>query len=152
MIIVLDNPGTRRQLAAAVGLYCDTLRRNGRPVPPDLRDLRRSLEARGGQGRPNLDRGCYRSQIDPALLAVTYEEAGRRIGVSSRTVRRLVAQGQLEAITVAGALRRIRVVDLDAYLAAAVAEGGSGGKGQPAAPGDSVPPGAAGAPDEGDQE
>lgn len=69
----------------------------------------------GGQGRPNVAPGGEGQDTD-LMLALSYDAAGRRLGVSGRTVRRLVAESKLPAVDI-GACRRIRVADLAAYVA-----------------------------------
>lgn len=52
--------------------------------------------------------------IDPMLL--TYEEVATAMNCSTRHVKRLTADGSLTSVTVGG-LTRVRVADLDAYVA-----------------------------------
>ena len=66
------------------------------------------------------------ARIQPVTM--TYDEAAQYLGVSPRTVRRLVADGSLRHVPIPGRgegvkLVRIRREDLDAYLDA-VARGG----------------------------
>ncbi|WP_162239957.1 excisionase family DNA-binding protein [Aeromicrobium sp. Leaf289] len=52
--------------------------------------------------------------INPMLL--TYEEVATAMSCSTRHVKRLTADGSLPSVAV-GSLTRVRVVDLDAYVA-----------------------------------
>lgn len=49
------------------------------------------------------------------LLALDYESVATRLGVSVRTVRRLVSTGDLPAVSISGC-RRVRATDLIAYV------------------------------------
>lgn len=53
----------------------------------------------------------------PAALAVDYAEAGRLCGVCGETIARAVRRGELPAVTIGRRSRRIRIADLDAWLA-----------------------------------
>jgi excisionase family DNA binding protein len=84
-------------------------RQDGLYWPPELESLR-LLVASEGQARPILD-----FDADPGdSLAMTYEEAARKLAVSSRTVRRLVANGELPRVMIGGCTR-IAVADLEAF-------------------------------------
>lgn len=50
-----------------------------------------------------------------APLAVDYHEAGRLCGVHPETIARAVRAGELPAASI-GRARRVRIVDLDAWL------------------------------------
>lgn len=73
------------------------------------------LLASGGHRRPSLAPSDGDGD-DPDVLTLSYAQVGLRLGVSERTVRRLVAAGQLPAVEV-GHRPRIRPGDLDAYVA-----------------------------------
>ena len=90
----------------------------GLAVPDELDHLERALaiRARRGQtGTPVEDLWSVRhaQTMSPRLL--DYAAAGQVLGVSVRTVKRLVAAGDLAVVRVLGAAR-IRVEQLDAYL------------------------------------
>jgi len=53
---------------------------------------------------------------DPDLVLLDYQQVAARLGVSVRSVRRLVFAGDLEMVYVLGS-RRIRSGDLDEYVA-----------------------------------
>src|SRR4029450_5933494 len=82
---------------------------NGLHWPPELESLR-LLVANDGQGRPTFD-------VDAEVgdrLAVTYDDVARRLSVSSRTVRRLIANGELPGVMIGGCAR-VTVADLQAF-------------------------------------
>ncbi len=85
-------------------------RQDGLHWPPELESLR-LLVASSGQARPILD-----VDADPSeALAVTYDAAAKRLSVSPRTVRRLVASGELPRVDIGGR-PRITTADIDAFV------------------------------------
>lgn len=114
MILIVDDH-IGRHLALAVKEHVRELRRSGLPVPAVLLDLV-TVCATGGQARPTLD-GPTGTGEGAAMdeLTVDYRSAAGRLGVSDRSVRRLVRAGQLPAVEVGGA-KRIRVADLREYV------------------------------------
>jgi excisionase family DNA binding protein len=52
----------------------------------------------------------------PERLLITKSEAAEQLGVSVRTIERLISAGRLQLVHVAGAAR-VRVADLRAYVA-----------------------------------
>ncbi|QMU74606.1 helix-turn-helix domain-containing protein [Streptacidiphilus sp. PB12-B1b] len=56
---------------------------------------------------------------DPTLIALTVEEAARRLGVGRTTMYALVASGEIPSVTI-GRLRRVPAEALKAYMAARV--------------------------------
>ncbi|MFF7635612.1 helix-turn-helix domain-containing protein [Kitasatospora sp. NPDC008050] len=54
---------------------------------------------------------------DPTLIALTVEEAARRLGVGRTTMYALVASGEVPSVTI-GRLRRIPAQALGEYVAA----------------------------------
>ncbi len=87
-------------------------------VPDELDQIERALaiRARRGQaGTPVEDLWEVRhaEQVSPKLLS--YAAAGQVLGVSERTVKRLVATGDLSPVKVGGSAR-IRVEQVDDYL------------------------------------
>ncbi|MGW0992485.1 helix-turn-helix domain-containing protein [Streptomyces tendae] len=56
-------------------------------------------------------------QQDSARVALTVEEAARRLGVGRTTMYALVASGEVQSVQI-GRLRRVPVQALDSYLAA----------------------------------
>lgn len=115
MILVVDD-AIGRHVAAAVRVHIRELRREGLPVPAALADLA-AICASGGLARPNMD-GPTGAGDHPGMdpFAVDYRSAGDLLGVSDRSVRRLVRAGELTAVPIGGC-KRIRVADLQNYLA-----------------------------------
>ncbi|WP_316959738.1 helix-turn-helix domain-containing protein [Streptomyces sp. TRM68367] len=56
---------------------------------------------------------------DPTLVALTVEEAARRLGVGRTTMYALLASGEIPSVTI-GRLRRIPAEALSDYVAARV--------------------------------
>jgi excisionase family DNA binding protein len=106
-------------LARAITRYVRQLRKDGLPVPFFLDELAAflTLYVRTRQAATGLD-GDYRTPQDvpvmPRLL-ITKAEAAEQLGVSVRTVERLIAAGGLPLVHVEGAAR-LRVADLEAYV------------------------------------
>ncbi len=106
-------------LARAITRYVRQLRKDGLPVPFILDELAAflTLYVRTRQAATGVD-GDYRTPQDvpvmPRLL-ITKAEAAEQLGVSVRTVERLIAAGRLPLVHVEGAAR-LRVADLEAYV------------------------------------
>ena len=115
MILIVDD-SLGRHLAAAVKAHVRELRREGTPIPTALADLA-AVAATGGLRRPAFD--AEQATEDPAgvdqRLTVDYRTAAFRLGISDRSVQRLVAAGELPAVDVAGNVR-IRTRDLTDYV------------------------------------
>jgi len=80
-------------------------------MSPVLEQLELLIAARSGPERPTVD-GFELAPNDGLMsLLQTYEEAGRALSVSPRTVRRLVADGELKAVRI-GSARRVHRDDL----------------------------------------
>jgi excisionase family DNA binding protein len=94
-------------VVVALALGRRELRRSGTYPPRRFDELVDALAARNGQERTPLG--------DPAQLpepeCVDYREGARRLGVSERTMRRLVAAGELPAVR-AGRRVLLRTADL----------------------------------------
>lgn len=98
-------------LAWSLQSHADELQRRGRPVPdwlPAMAGLFTTWATGGAAASLDLI-----TRPQPRLL--TYGEVGHLLGVSARTVQRLVEDGDLSAVRVRG-LARVRVEDVDAYL------------------------------------
>lgn len=63
-------------------------------------------------------------RIEPVLVGV--EDAGRMLGVSAKTIRRMIAAGELASVLVGGR-RLLGVTDLAAWAAGLEREGGTVG-------------------------
>jgi excisionase family DNA binding protein len=112
---MIDDPMVRAHLAAALVEHARRCRRDAVPLPAALVALVRSL-ATGGQQRPGV--GVMSTPDDAAdmdVLALDYRAAAQRLHISDRSVRRLVRDGRLKAVTIAGA-RRIRTADLADFV------------------------------------
>ncbi len=112
------GPRWRRSLASVIVIALLT---DGRPVPEGVqvlaqvvtRDDFRSIVARPGLA---LEPNSHLPDDGLVSLAYTYHDAGKLLGdVSERTVRRLVAAGELAVVDVGGQ-RRIARADLERYL------------------------------------
>ena len=118
MIVINLDVTTRAHLARALATHRQWCRVNGYAWPAALDDLGR-LVARNGQEWPAVDHHDPPPDdvpMVPAPAAYTYAHAGEYLdGVSERTVRRLVAEGELPCVEVGG-LRRIARADLEAFL------------------------------------
>ncbi|TQF04594.1 helix-turn-helix domain-containing protein [Kitasatospora acidiphila] len=60
---------------------------------------------------------CGTEVPDPTLVALTVEEAARRLGVGRTTMYALVASGEVPSVTI-GRLRRVPAEALKEYVAA----------------------------------
>lgn len=96
-----------RRALEAHGRWC---REQGIPMPDALREL--TGLASVGQERPK--HAAVVEFADAAPMLLDYGAAAARLGVSTRTVRRLVAAGDLRSVRI-GASRRVHVDDLDTY-------------------------------------
>ncbi|MDH6119360.1 excisionase family DNA binding protein [Kitasatospora sp. GAS204A] len=67
---------------------------------------------------------CGAAMPDPTLVALTVEEAARRLGVGRTTMYALVAAGEVPSVTI-GRLRRVPAQALADYMAARVQTAGT---------------------------
>ena len=110
-------------LALAITRYIRQLRKDELPVPSMVDELAAclTLYVRTRQAATGVD-GDYGTPHDiPVVrrLLITKAEAAEQLGVSVRTVERLIAAGRLPLVHVEGAAR-LRVADLEAYVDALV--------------------------------
>lgn len=112
LIVALD-PETRRFLLAALLAGRRELGRNGIGAPESFDRLVAAIAAPSGPERPVRDE--QRRAPDAALMS--YAEAAGRLRVSPRTVRRLVASGELPAVYL-GRRALIRPGDVEALAGA----------------------------------
>jgi excisionase family DNA binding protein len=106
-------------LALAITRYVRQLRKNGLPVPSMVEELAAFLTmyARTRQAASGVH-GDYGTPQDVPVarrLLITKAEAAEQLGISVRTVHRLIAAGKLPLVHVEGAAR-LRVADLEAYV------------------------------------
>ena len=106
-------------LALAITRYVRQLRKDELPVPPMIDELAAllTLYVRSRQAATGVDRNHGTSQDVPVMrrLLITKAEAADQLGVSVRTVERLISAGRLPLVHVEGAAR-LRVADLQAYV------------------------------------
>lgn len=85
-------------LAAAVLGHCQRLRRDGLAVPADLAQLRDDLH---GAARRRQEATPFEPAVQPVeRVTVSAHEAAQRLGLSGRTVDRMIADGRLEVVRV----------------------------------------------------
>ena len=110
-------------LALAITRYVRQLRKDEIPVPPMIDELAAflTLYVRTRHAVTGVDRNHGTSQDVPVMrrLLITKAEAADQLGVSVRTVERLISAGRLPLVHVEGAAR-LRVADLEAYVDALV--------------------------------
>jgi excisionase family DNA binding protein len=98
-----------KYVARVLGDLRSRYRLNGLHWPPELEACR--LLATDCQGTTNLA-----ADANPGdRLLVTYQEAARRLSVSTRTVNRLIARGDLPRVMLGDNCPRITVEDLEAF-------------------------------------
>jgi excisionase family DNA binding protein len=103
----------------ALSRYLRHLRLKGRCVPAQLEEFTAFLATHvtPRQVMPSLDgssAGSDSSAVSRRLL-ITKREAAEQLGVSLRTIERLISAGRLPLVHVEGAAR-VRVADLEAYV------------------------------------
>lgn len=111
MVFVDFSDSEARHLARALRLYGDRLRVDGFRLPAGLAQMEARLGARSGQERTSLDGFEPDPDSGSMSLLYDYEDAGRALSVSPRTVRRLVQGGELRGVKI-GSARRIHKDDL----------------------------------------
>jgi excisionase family DNA binding protein len=112
-----------KHLALAIIRYVRQLRKDDIPVPSMLDELAAflTLYVRTHQPATGVD-GDYGTPHDVPVvrrLLITKAEAAEQLGISVRTVERLIAAGRLPLVHVEGAAR-LRAADLEAFVDALV--------------------------------
>jgi excisionase family DNA binding protein len=105
-------------LRLALSRHVRQLHQSGLPVPREVEELAELLKDLAGirSGAPvPPDQPDALTTRRPDPLLVTKAEAAERLGVSVRTLERLVATGRLPQVHVER-LARLRVSDLEAYV------------------------------------
>jgi excisionase family DNA binding protein len=106
-------------LVVALSRYLRQLRADGGRVPVQVEALITFLTdpARARQDVTVLDswRSTPKRAVMPRRLLITKGDAAEALGVSLRTIERLISAGRLPLVHVEGAAR-IRVTDLEAYV------------------------------------
>ena len=124
LLITIDGEETDvRALSAvelnAIALGLGALRRqmqtDGVRLPADVKALQERFAARSGHTRTTVDVAPVVADPAEQSLLLTYDDVAALLRVSERTVRRLVGNGQLLAVRVAGATR-IRRSDLEEFV------------------------------------
>lgn len=109
------DPAAEAHLLRALEVHRMTFCRDSRiPLPASLDALARSLAARSGQARPGSAPPVTLPDPDPVAL-LPLPAASRMLAVSERTLRRLVADGHIPVVRIAGSTR-IDADDLAAYI------------------------------------
>ncbi len=110
-------------LALAITRYVRQVRKDGLPVPSMVEELAALLTmyVRTHQAATGPTGDYCPPQDVPVVrrLLITKAEAAEQLGISVRTVHRLIAAGRLPLVHVEGAAR-LRVADLEAYVDALV--------------------------------
>ena len=94
--------------------------RNGGSVPVALQQLERIARFRVTKGQDGSGFGESPATVDDQVVTprlLTFRQVGDALACSESTVKRLVTSRKLPAVHVGGATR-VRVADLDAYVAA----------------------------------
>ena len=110
-------------LALAITRYVRQLRKDGLPVPARVDELAAflTLYVRTRQAATGVGGDYGTPQDFPVVrrLLITKAGAAEQLGISVRTVERLIASGRLPLVHVEGAAR-LRVADLEAYVDALI--------------------------------
>ncbi len=121
MILLDVDRNLAGHVAVALAKHRQALRREQVAAPEGLDDLLDAMtsRARSGQGATALDPAADLSQYQPvtAPLLLTKTEAAETLGVSPRSVDRLIADGRLTAVKTGAASVRIRRSDLESFVA-----------------------------------
>lgn len=112
------SPTVAGHLATAIRVHREWAARVGLRLPPELADMQESLTSAARQRQQtteleDLFRLRDRPVVPPMLL--THEQTAAALGVSVRSVQRLVASGELRSVAIGGSAR-IRVADLTRYV------------------------------------
>jgi excisionase family DNA binding protein len=114
LVLELDD-ALRGHLALAVRMHRVQLRRNGRPVPRGLVALEAAFCVPVRQGATEVADPVQPQDAGGMALAITLDKTARTLGVSRRSVERMIAAGVLPAVSIGG-IRRVRVRDLEKYV------------------------------------
>jgi excisionase family DNA binding protein len=113
-------------LVIALSRYRRQLRTEGGRVPHQIEDLITFLADRAKARHDVLMLDPWRAASDPSAmprrLLITKSGAAEQLGVSLRTIERLISSGRLPLVHVEGAAR-VRVTDLEAYVEGLEADG-----------------------------
>jgi excisionase family DNA binding protein len=113
-------------LVIALSRYRRQLRAEGARVPAQIEDLIGFLADRAKARHDVLMLDPWRAASDPPAMSrrllITKSDAAEQLGVSLRTIERLISSGRLLLVHVEGAAR-VRVTDLEAYVLSLEADG-----------------------------
>ena len=122
------SAGLIAHLVIALSRYRRQLRADGGRVPGEIEDLITFLADRVKARHDVLMLDPWRAGSDPSAmprrLLITKSDAAEQLGVSLRTIERLISSGRLPLVHVEGAAR-VRVTDLEAFVEGLEADGGS---------------------------
>ena len=114
-------------LVVALSRYRRHLRAEGGRVPAQIEDLIGFLADRAKARHDVLLLDPWRAASDPSAaprrLLITKSDAAEQLGVSLRTIERLISSGQLPLVHVEGTAR-VRVSDLEVYVQGLEADAG----------------------------
>jgi excisionase family DNA binding protein len=114
-------------LVRALSRYVRQLRAEGGRVPAQIEDLIAFLADRVRARHDVLMLDPWRAASDPSAMSgrllITKSDAAEQLGVSLRTIERLISSRQLPLVHVEGAAR-LRVSDLEAYVRGLEADAG----------------------------
>ena len=125
-MVGLDSPELLAYVVHALRLHAQLYRRNGMAEPAGVGELVSFLSSgvSGGQrGSARAPRPASEQVGAVAPLLVSYEAAAEMLSVSVSTLKRRIAAGELHPVQVGGVVR-LRVSDLNEYVAALVAQKG----------------------------
>lgn len=112
VLVLMVDPGAAAHLASMLDGHARWCRAKGF-APTRMIANSGHAQPMSGQAWPTLDQQTEGE--DDGVVLLTYDQVGRRLGgTSARTVRRLVGDGRLRAVSV-GAARRVHRDDLDEY-------------------------------------
>lgn len=120
VLAVALDPRERHELLLALAQRQRAMRADGATLPPGLFALAEAVAGVSkGQGGPTVDAAADDVDAHPVLapLAITTTTAAAAIGVSTSTVKRLVAAGQLPTVKLMGRTL-IRAADLAGFIGA----------------------------------
>lgn len=120
MILLTDDRVLAGHVAIALARHRQALRREQVTAPEGFDDLLDAMTrlARSGQAATHLDPVADLAEYAPVTpLLLTKAEAGEALGISTRSVDRLIADGRLTAVRTGTASVRIRRSDLENYVA-----------------------------------
>jgi excisionase family DNA binding protein len=117
IIVISPDPRDALRVAGALGLLERHLRANGSRLPDTLRTP--VVHAHADSSRPEtttLGGSSGPTDADTVPLLLTYREGATRLGISERSLQRLVAAGAIATKRI-GRRAYVRSADLEAFAA-----------------------------------